>query len=125
MEFGRELHRSCDLVNVSSMNSGLQGLNVEEVIPLNIVYITALLRKLRSQANPDCPFRYRSFRASSTTCFSTIQVDEIRRIHIKLLHFSCKVSSSRALYECKHYFIKPNSREYEIKSIFMGEYVTI
>ena len=116
MGFGRELHRSCDLVNVSSMNSGLQGLNVEEVIPLNIVYITALT---------DCPVMYRSFRASSTTCFSTIQVDEIRRIYIKLLHFSCKVSSSRALYECKHYFIKPNSKEYEIKSIFMGEYVTI
>ena len=103
MGFGRELHRSCDLVNVSSMNSDL--------IPLNIVYITALT---------DSPVRYRSFRASSTTCFSTIQVDEIRRIHIKLLHFSCKVSSSRALYEYKHYFIKPNSREYEIKSIFMG-----
>ena len=116
MGFGRELHRSCDLVNVSSMNSDL--------IQLNIVYITALLRKLRSQANPDSPVRYRSFRASSTTCFSTIQVDEIRRIYIKLLHFSCKVSSSRALYECKHYFIKPYSKEYEIKSIFMGEYVT-
>ena len=116
MGFGRELHRSCDLVNVSSMNSGLRGLNVEDLIQLNIVYITALT---------DSPVRYRSFRASSTTCFSTIQVDEIRRIYIKLLHFSCKVSSSRALYECKHYFIKPYSKEYEIKSIFMGEYVTI
>ena len=92
------------------------GVGPSDLIPLNIVYITAL---------SDCPVRYRSFRASSTTCFSTIQVDEIRRIHIKLLHFSCKVSSSRALYECKHYFIKPYSKEYEIKSIFMGEYVTI
>ena len=116
MGLGMELRRNCNLVNVSSMNSGLRGLNVEDLIPLNIVYITALT---------DSPVRYRSFRASSTTCFSTIQVDEIRRIHIKLLHFSCKVSSSRALYECKHYFIKPYSKEYEIKSIFMGEYVTI
>ena len=31
MGLGMELRRKCNLVNVSSMNSGLRGLNVEEV----------------------------------------------------------------------------------------------
>ena len=39
------------------------GVGPSDLIPLNIVYMTALT---------DCPFRCRSFRASSTTCFSTI-----------------------------------------------------
>jgi hypothetical protein len=114
MGFGRELHRSCDLVNVSSMNSGLRRLNVEEVIPLNIVYITALT---------DCPVMYRSFRASSTTCFSTIQVDEIRRTYINYY-----ISHARFLH-LVHYMHINNSKtiqnEYENKSVSIDEFAAI
>ena len=49
------------------------GVGPSDLIPLNIVYMTALLRKLRSQANPDSPFRCRSLAFPSVADLFDVQ----------------------------------------------------